>query len=361
MVDTVAGMVGMVDTEDAAKITSKHFSSKTPCKQGVLLINLGTPNSAEPQDVKRYLNEFLLDPRVIDSPYLLRQLLVRGFIIPSRYKESAKNYRAIWTKEGSPLKIYGERVCTLLQQTLGDNYHVELAMRYQNPSIKQALDKVKKYPSLIIIPLFPQYSSATTGSIIEEVFKHLSQEQNIPSVRCINQFYNHPKFINAFCERAQDFDLSQYDHILFSFHGLPQRQLKKANPHCLQKEDCCRSLHKDNYGCYSAQCYETASLIANQLQIKKNNYTVTFQSRLGKEPWIMPYTADTIDQLAKKGSKKLLVFCPAFVADCLETIFEIRKEYAENFVHAGGEKLDLVTSLNDHPLWIETLADLCRK
>ncbi len=358
--DTMKGtMKDIIAVDTTTK--KRYFSSKIPCKQGVLLVNLGTPDSPEPQDVKRYLTEFLLDPRVIDKPYLLRQFLVRGLIIPSRYKESAKSYQAIWTNEGSPLKIYGERVCTLLQQALGDDYQVELAMRYQNPSIKQALNKLQRCASVTVIPLFPQYASATTGSIIEEVFKHLSKEQNIPSIRCINQFYNHPKFINAFCERAKDFNLSQYDHILFSFHGLPTRQLKKANSHCLQKKDCCHSLNQENFCCYSAQCYETARLIADQLQIKKSSYTVTFQSRLGKDPWIMPYTADTINQFAKEGAKNLLVFCPAFVADCLETIFEIGKEYAENFIHAGGKKLDLVNSLNDHPLWIETLVDLCQK
>ncbi len=325
---------------------------------GVLLVNLGTPDSQKPEDVKKYLIQFLTDGRVIDIPWLKRQFLVRRIIVPRRYRESASNYARIWTEEGSPLLIYGNRVKALLQQSLGDDFQVELGMRYQNPSIESALLSLKHCPELIVVPLFPQYSSATTGSVHQEVMRVLAQWNRIPETQLINSYPTHPKMIEAFCNRAADFVLDDYDHILFSFHGLPEKQLRKADPfnHCLQTADCCKTMDANNRQCYSAQCYATAQAIVSQLNI--HNYTVCFQSRLGKDPWIKPYASDVIEELAGNGAKKLLVFSPAFVCDCLETIDEIANEYQAEFRGYGGEVLDLVPGLNDHPLWIDTLKSL---
>jgi len=329
-------------------------------KTAVLLVNLGTPDSPLPKDVRRYLLEFLTDGRVIDIPWLWRQLLVRGFIVPRRYRESAKNYSEIWTDEGSPLLVYGNRVKILLQEALGSDYHVALAMRYQNPSIQDVLTKLEAYPRLIVLPLFPQYASATTGSVLQKVMELLRNKQVIPETRFIQSFPVHNKMIDAFCDRANAFDLKSYDHVLFSFHGLPERHLKKADRqhYCLRKKDCCKTLCHQNQQCYSAQCHATAYAMARSLELKPEDYSITYQSRLGRDPWVKPYTSDVLMEQLKKGRKRLLVFCPAFVCDCIETIHEIAVEYREDFLQAGGETLDLVPGLNDHPLWIEALKEL---
>lgn len=329
---------------------------------GVLLVNLGTPNSPSPQDVYRYLIEFLSDGRVIDSSWLWRQILVRGFIVPFRYKQSAALYQQLWTAEGSPLMVYGLKVKALLQETLGKNFQVELAMRYQQPSIQSALDSLTraKVNQIVVLPLFPQYASATTGSVLQKVTEILNSYQVIPKTTLINQYATHPHMIAAFCEIAKDYPLSNYDHILFSFHGLPQRHILKADchGHCLKKRQCCQTLSATNQNCYSAQCHATMQSIANMLELSSEKYSICFQSRLGKDPWLQPYAAETIRTLAKQGKKRVLVFCPAFVCDCLETTIEIGIEYAQEFRHAGGERLDLVRGLNDHPLWIAALRDL---
>ncbi|MEM1323251.1 MAG: ferrochelatase [Bacteroidota bacterium] len=335
------------------------FSSKT----GVLIVNLGTPDAPSRGAVYRYLKEFLLDPRVIDIPWLPRNILVRGIIAPFRSGSSAKLYKMLWLEEGSPLKIYGERLTEGVQELLGGEYHVELGMRYQNPSIASAIDRLLQHniSRLIVLPLFPQYASATTGSVHEEVMRVLATKQSIPDVRLINSYYAHPAMIDVFCHNARKFDLKSYDHILFSFHGLPQRQLRKGDAsgsHCLKKENCCESLGACNQFCYSAQCYQTAYAIADQLGIKREQYTICFQSRLGRDPWVQPYTSSIIEEQAEKGAKRMLVFCPAFVSDCLETTIEITYEYAEEFEEMGGEQLDLVPGLNDHPQWIKTVKDL---
>ncbi len=327
---------------------------------GLLLVNLGTPDSPKPKDVYRYLIEFLTDSRVIDLSWLRRQLLVRGIIVPARYKQSAKSYQAIWTSEGSPLLFYSQRVKDLLQKALPANYSVEIAMRYQNPSIASGLESLmkKNLDELIVLPLFPQYASATTGSIYQRVMELLSKYLTIPKVTLINQFATHPSYIEAVCTVAKKYQIEDYDHVLFSFHGLPQRQLRKADCHqrCTQSTTCCQQLNSYNKDCYAAQCYATANAIASSLKLEK--YTVCFQSRLGKEPWIEPYASDCIKSLAEKGNKRVLVFCPSFVADCLETIHEIGVEYAAEFSHAGGEHLDYVESLNDHPQWVKALQDI---
>lgn len=334
-------------------------------KKGILLVNLGTPDSPKVSDVRRYLDEFLMDGRVVDVPAPLRALLVKGIIVPFRGPKSAKTYQAIWTENGSPLMYYSVRTAELLAERLGSEYHVELAMRYQNPSIQSALDKLKaaKVDSIKVIPLFPQYASATTGSVHDKVMEIVGKWQAIPDISFLNSYYDDPGIIKNFAENGKKYKPQTYDHILFSFHGLPQRQLRKGDDsktHCLKVEKCCENICDNNKFCYSAQCHRTAQLIAAELGIPKENYTITFQSRLGRDPWAQPYTSDVIEHLAEKGAKKLLVFCPAFVADCLETIFEIAEEYQEEFEEAGGEKIQLVESLNDHPMWIETLERLVK-
>lgn len=331
-------------------------------KTGVLLINLGTPLSYKPKDVRVYLNEFLLDPRVIDLPFLTRHLLVKGIIIPLRYRQSAKSYKEIWTEEGAPLLKYTQKTKTKLQTLMGDEFVIEMGMRYQEPSIEQGLINLQKHAlkSLVVIPLFPQYASATTGSIYEKLFKILSKWNVIPKLKVIDSFYNHPKLIEAFTSIANSYDINSYDHILMSFHGLPERHIKKADPHkcCLASSDCCQNMSFKNKQCYSAQCHATAKSIAASLNLNQDRYTICFQSRLGKDPWLGPSTADIIQKLPGQGHKKVLVMCPAFACDCLETLHEIGIEYQHLFQASGGKNLTLMEGLNEHPLWIETLKEL---
>lgn len=330
-------------------------------KNGVLLINLGTPEAPSRSKVKQYLTEFLLDPRVIDIPWLKRQLLVRGVIIPSRLTTSLKSYQAIWQEEGSPLLIHTKQAQERLQQKLGNKYLVEIAMRYQSPSIATALKNLLNMPlkKLLILPLFPQYASATTGSVLEKVFEELKRFSTIPKTVIINEFHRHPSYITAIRESASSLLSNHYDHILFSFHGLPLRHLVKCLPqgNCTKK-NCCTVKTSTNQSCYAAQCYETARLIAAACQIPKERYTICFQSRLGKEPWLEPFTSDQIIKLALSGAQNILVFCPSFVADCLETLHEISVEYQELFCENGGKNLDLVPGLNAEPAWITALADM---
>lgn len=334
----------------------------TNFKKGVLIVNLGTPDAPTRPAVYRYLKQFLLDRRVIDYSWLLRNLLVRGIIAPFRSGSSAKLYQKLWTKDGSPLKYYGKKLVEGVQQMLGETFEVELAMRYQNPSIESAIEKLiaKKVAEIIVVPLFPQYASATTGSIHEEVMRVLSKKESIPVVKMINSYFDNEKMIEVFVENAQRYDLSKYDHFLFSYHGLPQRQLKKADDwnHCLKTENCCSTISEKNQFCYSAQCFATSRAIAEKLDLKPTDYTICFQSRLGPEEWAKPYTSKTIEKRANLGDKKILTFCPAFVSDCLETTIEIAHEYRDEFLEKGGEKLDLVESLNDHPKWINAVKDL---
>lgn len=321
--------------------------------QGILLVNLGTPISPAERDVKRYLTEFLTDERVIDLPYLKRHLLVKGIIVPKRYRTSAKLYQSIWTEEGSPLLVYGRRVEASLQEQLGPEYKVRLAMRYQEPSMKTSLEDLRGVKNLVVFPLFPQYASATTGSVYQKVFDILSQWEVIPSLRMISNYADHPALIEAFVAVSQTYALETYDHIVFSYHGLPQRHLKKADRtgQCLKDPDCC----KKNPACYKAQCTMTTQEIVKSLKLPSDRWSQCFQSRLGKDPWIQPYTSCVLKQLLKEGKKRVLVFCPAFVCDCLETLEEIGSEYRSQFLKGGGECLDLVEGLNDHPKWIDAI------
>ncbi len=329
---------------------------------GVLLVNLGTPDSPEVGDVRRYLREFLMDGRVIDIPAWQRFLLVQGIIAPFRAPNSAAEYRKLWTDAGSPLLIYGKKVRDLLQERLGDEYQVELGMRYQNPSIRHALDKFafRHLKKLVVIPLYPQYASASTGSSIEKVLEEVRREETFPQLEIISQFFDHPIFLETFAAIGRShMGKKDYDHFLFTYHGLPERQIRKSSTgYCQLNLKCCSVLRDNNRYCYRAQCYETTRLLVQLLGIDQGRYTVSFQSRLGRDPWIKPYTDKTIEELAGQGVKRILAFSPSFVADCLETTVEIGETYHEQFVQQGGECLDLVESLNEHPRWVECLKDM---
>ncbi len=345
------------------QLTTDTIAPKTDFgKKGVLLVNLGTPDDPGRSAVYRYLKQFLMDRRVVDYPWLARTILVKGIIAPFRSGSSSKLYKRLWTEEGSPLKVYGETVTAGVQELLGDDYVVELGMRYQNPSIESAVDKLMKQQvsEIVVFPLFPQYASATTGSVHDEVMRILRKKDNIPDVKLINSYYDYEPMIDIFADNARQFDLDGYDHIIFSYHGLPQRQLRKADDcnHCLKVDNCCQTISKVNQFCYSAQCHATTQAIVKKLGLSEDRYTTSFQSRLGPEAWAKPYTIKVIEELAEKGAKKLLVFSPAFVADCLETTIEIGFEYQEEFEEMGGEKVDLVPSLNDDPRWIAAVKDM---
>ncbi|MEL6987228.1 MAG: ferrochelatase [Bacteroidota bacterium] len=331
---------------------------------GVLIMNLGTPDSPNRGDVYKYLKQFLLDPRVLDISWLGRQALVRGIIAPFRSGSSGKLYKEMWDEKGSPLKYYGESLVEGVQSMLGEEYHVELAMRYQSPSVKDALDKIEqsRVDRYIIFPLFPHYASASTGSAHEEVMQYFVKKQVIPDIRFINSYYDNEDMIKIFARKGKEFPVHEYDHILFSFHGLPERQMIKQDigNHCQQNKDCCKTFSEKNKTCYSAQCYVTAKAIAKELNLDEDKYTVCFQSRLGRAEWVKPYTTDILKERAEKGDKKVLAFCPAFTADCLETIIEMGIEYTEEWEELGGETFDWVRSLNDDPEWVETVAELIK-
>lgn len=348
-------------------------TQSTSAKTGVLIVNLGTPDSPSTGDVRKYLREFLMDGRVIDVPYILRFILVNLIIAPFRAPKSAKTYREVWEERGSPLKFYGEDIEDMLQERLGDEYLVRLAMRYQSPSIQSVLDQIKDQglKQIIVIPLFPQYASATSGSVQEKVMEIVRRWQIIPEITFVHNFYDHPMFIQSFAEVAKKYlEEENYDHYIFSYHGLPERQIRRGDSTgtCLKaakenkalagQANCCASIHPLNQSCYRAQCFETTRLLTAALGIPEEKYTVCFQSRLGNDPWIKPYTEDLIKELVKDGKKRVLAFSPSFIADCLETTIEIGEEYKEVFEEEGGEHWQLVESLNDSPLWADTLKSL---
>ena len=326
-------------------------------------MNLGTPDSFENADVRKYLNEFLSDPRVLDINPVLRKFLLSFVILPFRTPNSAGLYKKIWTDKGSPLMYLTKELQEKLIPELPANYTVEMAMRYQSPSIEKALETFKSavYDKIIVLPLFPQYASASTGSVHEKVMDIVSKWQIVPPIEFVNSYCNRESFIDAWVARASEYDLNQYDHIVFSYHGLPERQMRRADPngnHCLAGKDCCAVYSDKNKFCYRAQCFETTRQLAKRLNLNEDRYRITFQSRLGKDPWIKPYTDEELKKLAAAGKKKILMFAPAFVADCLETIYEIGVEYDELFKEHGGEKVQLVESLNTHPAWIASVKEM---
>lgn len=329
-------------------------------KTGVLLINLGTPDSPSVKDVRSYLSQFLNDPRVIDLPWLWRKVLVNLFIVPFRAPKSAHVYKKLWTPQGSPLLLFSEAAKILLQKELGEAFGVHLAMRYKNPSIPDVLDEMRRahYEDIIVLPMFPQYASASTGSALDEVMRVIRKWWVIPEVRLISQYFDHPDYIDAVVERSRQYDLATYDHVLFSYHGLPERQVDKVHDKGTCADyNCENEVTPENKYCYRATCYATTRLIAEKLGIGKKDYTVCFQSRLDQK-WLKPFSDVEVEACARKGMKKILVFSPAFTADCLETIIEIGEEYQDIFTAHGGEKVQLVESLNDHPLWIRCMKEL---
>jgi ferrochelatase len=332
-------------------------------KKGILLVNLGTPESTSIADIRKYLNEFLSDPRVIDIPWLYRFLLLQLIILPTRPKRISAYYKRIWLKEGSPLMVYSKHVQEKLQSELGSKYIVELAMRYGDLSIEKALNKLKgqNLQSIFIIPLFPQYASASTASVIEKVMAIVKKWQVIPDIKIKSYFYNDPNYLDACSAVGKKYLEEKYDHILFSFHGIPERQIKAGDyQDVCQFGSCCETITESNQYCYRAQCFQTAYAIAVRLGIPRSHFTISFQSRLGRTPWIKPYTDFVIRELAEKGFKKILVFCPSFVSDCLETLYEVSIEYNELFKSLGGIKVQLVESLNADPLWVKALEEIVR-
>ncbi len=332
-------------------------------KTGVLLINLGTPDSPKTADVRKYLTQFLNDPRVIDINALGRFVLVNGIIVPFRSSKSAKLYEKIWTTEGSPLLVNSNNVKVKLQNVLGTDFVVALGMRYQSPSIERALNELKneQVEKIIILPLYPQYASSSTGSSIEEAMRILRSWEVMPTVKIISKFYDHPGFIDACVERAKKYDLQSYDYYIFSYHGLPERHIMKGSAHyganSCKLGHCCDTITSFNQYCYRANCFETTRQLVKRLNIPQGMYETTFQSRLN-DKWIKPYSDKVVEGKAQEGKKNILVFSPAFVADCLETIYEIGTEYEEIFKENGGSKIQLVESLNDSPVWIAALKDM---
>ena len=325
--------------------------------KGVLLVNLGSPDSPSVPDVRRYLNEFLMDGRVIDVSWLMRRFIV-GTILIKRPKESAHAYQKIWTKEGSPLIVTSRNIQRKLQERV--EVPVELAMRYQNPSIRSALQKLagQGIDDLLLIPLFPHYAMSSYESAVERV-KELARSV-APKMRIEVQppFFNAPDYIAALVASADDYLKKGYDYLLFSYHGVPERQIKKSDPtgcHCLAKENCCETASPAQATCYRAQCLHTTAAFVQRAGVPREKYSVSFQSRLGKHPWLKPYTDFELERLAKEGVRKLLVICPSFVADCLETVEEIDMRGRETFLQAGGKEFAQIPCLNEHPLWIEAL------
>lgn len=312
--------------------------------------------------VRNYLSQFLNDPRVIDISWLARKLLVNLIIVPFRAPKSAKLYKELWTKDGSPLLLHTETLTKKVAEKLGADYQVEMGMRYGKPSIASGLQKLKdaKVSDITVVPLYPQYASSSTGSTVEEVMKVLSGWWAIPELRITGQFFDDPLYVQAFVERGKQYDLKEYDHVIFSFHGLPVRQVDKVyeDGPC-SDHSCEHEVNDENRLCYKATSFSTARAIAKGLGIDENDYTVSFQSRLDKN-WLEPFSDVVVEERAKLGDKKLLIFSPAFVADCLETTIEIGVEYQEIFEEHGGEKVQLVESLNDHPTWVNCVTEIVR-
>ena len=337
---------------------------------GLLLINLGTPDEPTTSAVRRYLREFLGDPRVIDINAIGRALLLNLVILPTRPAKSAEAYRKVWDAErGSPLMYHSRDLAAGVAAQLGDEWRVELAMRYGKPSIESALQQLvaAKCDRIVVLPLFPQYASSSTGTAVARVMELAQRAWTVPPIDIVPAFYDDTGFLDAFAKvGAPALAAANADHVLFSFHGLPVRQITKTDPHagtsaahCYAAADCCETMANPN--CYRAQSYATAKQIAARVGLAPDRYTVCFQSRLGRTPWIQPYTDVVLDELARKGVKRLAVFCPAFVADCLETIEEIGMRAVEQWKAAGGEDLVLVPSLNATPAWIDAVCAIATR
>lgn len=326
--------------------------------KGVLLVNLGSPDSPSVPDVRRYLREFLMDSRVLDVNWFARFCIVHFAILPFRPKQSAHAYQSIWTPEGSPLIVISQNVAKTLQQRLP--VPVELAMRYQNPSIPAAIHQLAQrgFKDVLLVPLFPHYAMSSFETAVERVKEVAARVAPQMQFQVQPPYFDHPDYIAALVASAQDALSQPFDHLLFSFHGLPERHLRKADPtgnHCLATENCCQTPSPAHATCYRAQCFRTVAAFVRAAGVPKEKYSVAFQSRLGRDPWLRPYTDMELPRLAGAGARKLIVMCPAFVSDCLETLEEIGIRGKETFLNAGGSQFTLVRCLNEHPLWVSTL------
>jgi ferrochelatase len=332
--------------------------------KAVLLVNLGSPDSASVEDVRAYLGEFLMDGRVLDAPYPVRWCIVHLTILPRRPALSAEAYEKIWTPEGSPLVATSRKVRKALQDRAG--VRVELAMRYRNPSIPEAIGKLRDegIREVLLIPLFPHYAMSSYETAVERVREVMTEIAPRMSLTVVPPYYDHPDYIRAMTTNASGYLKQDYDHLLFSFHGIPERHLRKADPtggHCLRSRDCCEGDSPVLSTCYRAQCFKTVEAFVRTASILKSRYSVTFQSRLGREPWLKPYTDLVIEELARAGTRKLLVICPSFVSDCLETLEEMGIRGRKSFLDSGGTEFHLVPCLNEHPLWLDFLEKLVRE
>ena len=331
-------------------------------KRALLIVNLGTPNKPTYFSVFKYLRQFLMDGRVININPILRFFLVNLFICPIRSFSSTKIYKKVWNDEtGSPLLHNTKKLAEKIQSKLPE-YIVEYAMRYQSPSIEKVLNKllIQNPDEIIILPLFPHYAAATTGSVYQEVSRILSKKWVVPKIKFINQFYDNDKFIDAWVEKAKKFDINSYDKIIFSYHGIPNSHVDNIYENSVCNDhDCEIKITEINKFCYKATTYETTKLIASRLNISQENYVVTYQSRLTNK-WLSPFTDEVLQAIANEGTKNVLVFSPSFTADCLETIIEIGDEYNELFINSGGQKLDYVESLNYSDLWSDAIISIIK-
>jgi len=329
-------------------------------KQAALLINLGSPESTSVPDVRRYLREFLSDPRVLDAPAPIRAFVLNCLILPTRPKKSAEAYASIWTEEGSPLMVTSYKQQKLVGEQL--ETPVYLAMRYGAPSIPDTLKQIRAdgVEELFVVPLYPHYAMSSYETVVVRVTECAKDICPDMYIEFMQPFYQDEDYIEALYASAADYLEDEYDMLLFSFHGVPERHLRKSDPshaHCLCVADCCDNPNPAHATCYRHQCFRTVKLFCERAGIAEDRYTVSFQSRLGRDPWLQPYTDDTLKRLAEEGVKKVSVMCPAFVTDCLETLEEIAEEGGETFREAGGEALTLIPCMNEHPEWIRFLVN----
>jgi len=323
-------------------------------------MNLGSPDSTSTKDVHRYLMQFLMDGRVIDYPWLFRKLLVGGIIVPFRAAKSAEAYKTIWTKEGSPLVVLTRQLQEALQRQV--EAPVEIAMRYGNPSMEEAyeqlLNKNPRLEEVIAVPLYPHYAMSSYETAVENAKEVHRKKKYSFTLKFIPPFYNEPHYLRALSEHMRPWLQQDYDHLLFSYHGVPGRHIKKSDStgsHCLQSADCCEGTSPAHAHCYRHQCFTTTAEIVRLLDIPAGKHSISFQSRLGKG-WLEPFTDIRLEQMPAEGIKKLLVVCPAFVSDCLETLEEIAIRGKETFIGAGGTDYAMIPCLNTDPLWVDALA-----
>ncbi|MGS2741331.1 ferrochelatase [Sinomicrobium sp. M5D2P17] len=328
--------------------------------KGVLLVNLGSPDSTEVEDVKKYLDEFLMDERVIDVPWILRAFIVKGIILRTRPKNSAEAYKRIWWDEGSPLIVLSKRLREKVEELV--SVPVALAMRYGNPSLQAGLDELHKkgVTEVLLIPLYPQFAMATTETILvlaEKLRKKYFPEMSFTTLPA---FYNHPDYIRVLAVSIEEaLQGKEWEHLLFSYHGVPERHIRKSDvtkSHCKIDGKCCHTPSPAHQFCYRHQCYETTKQVASYLGLKEGAYSTSFQSRLGKDPWLQPFTDKTVAAFAENGTRKMAIATPAFVSDCLETLEEIGMEAKEDFLEKGGEEFHVVPCINDREDWVKVLA-----